>query len=110
MRWRDEALAITSLTLIVTIGAGYTAALGADPGPAIWKMAVFAVLAPAAAVLIGIAAIVLTYPPPKSGISDRPPLHVLTGGVPALLVGLTVPPLLGRDLGGRWLADLIGLL
>lgn len=68
-------------------------------------MAVFAVLALAAAVLIGIAAIVLTFPPPKSGISDR-----LIGGVPALPVGLALPPLLGRDLGGRWLADLVGLL
>lgn len=110
VRWRDEALAIATLTLIATIGVGYTAALGADPGPAIWKMAVFAVLALATAVLIGIAAIVLTFPPPKSGISDRPALHVLIGGVPALLVGLTVPPLLGHDLGGRWLADLVGLL
>ncbi|MFF9011861.1 hypothetical protein ACF09C_02665 [Streptomyces sp. NPDC014870] len=110
VRWRDEALAITSLTLIVTIGVGYTAALGADPGPAMWKMAVFAVLALAAAALIGMAAIVLTFPPLKSGISDRPAVHVLIGGAPALLVGLALPPLLGRDLGGRWLADVVGLL
>ncbi|MFE5938579.1 hypothetical protein ACFQ69_24785 [Streptomyces sp. NPDC056470] len=109
VRWRDEALALAALTLIAMVGAGYTAALVADPGPAIWKMAVFAVLAPLAAVVIGFAAIVLTFPPLKSGISDRPAMHVLIGCAPALLVGLALPPLLGGDLGGRWLADLVGL-
>lgn len=116
-RRRDVVTAVLASGAIGTIGAGISAAVQAEPGPAVWKLLLFGILGVAVAFLIGVIACLAVDPEVRSvgegrdlGESEGPLVLAFVGGWAMFLVGLFVPGVVGSDAWGYWLADLVGVL
>ncbi|MFF3843461.1 hypothetical protein [Streptomyces sp. NPDC001930] len=93
--------------VVGTVWAAFTAAVRADPGPAVWKLALFALVALGFSTLAWVQFVLSLRAPTR----QMRVLAVRRLGVPvASAAGLTIPWLPSADIWGRWLADLVGLL
>ncbi|MEW2417885.1 hypothetical protein AB0953_29820 [Streptomyces sp. NPDC046866] len=109
VRMPEPVQYLVVLAALYTIAAGLMAGIRADPGPAIWKLAVYAVGG-------GLVALVLWFFATGSalyvaGIHGRGMFAAIVRPlyVAALLLGLVVSGA-GVDIPGRWIADAVGLL
>ena len=108
---------VTAVLASGAIGAGISAAVQAEPGPAVWKLLLFGILGVAVAFLNGVIACLAVDPEVRSvgegrdlGESEGPLVLAFVGGWAMFLVGLFVPGVVGSDAWGYWLADLVGVL
>ncbi|MGA5198248.1 hypothetical protein [Streptomyces exfoliatus] len=104
-RWYTGRSAV--LGGMATLWAAFTAAVKADPGPAVWKLVLFAVIALVATIVVWFE---FALSRPVRPMRLRVQTIQVAGVGTAALAGLTVPWLPHADLWGRWPADLIGLL
>ncbi|MFE7586427.1 hypothetical protein ACFU5Y_33225 [Streptomyces gardneri] len=107
MSWRWYAGRSAVLGGMTTLWAAFTAAVKADPGPAVWKQVLFAVIALVVTIVVWFE---FALSRPVRPMRLRVQAIQVAGVGAAALAGLTVPWLPHADLWGRWPADLIGLL
>ncbi|MFG2840907.1 hypothetical protein ACGFYE_38640 [Streptomyces zaomyceticus] len=88
------------------VWAAFTAAVRADPGPAIWKLVLFALVALGTSLAVWVWFIIS----PPIGGNLRTLRTKRYGVLVAVAAGLTIPWLEKADIWGWWLADLVGLL
>lgn len=109
LRLRDMAAPAFSIAFTALVATSWFAALHADPGPATWKLTVYALGAAVLALLTWFAAFVITVEQQKKHHRAGPQTVALVGP-PIALVLAAAAPFVGLDAVGEWAASLVALM